>query len=115
MDIKNVITLRLPNKNQKHFVVCLILKIISKFSLIGSVLKKLLTILSVEADLSLVFLLALQGFVNLLDHSFTSLSSIEEAAGASFLHHLGPNKARQLTKPIRAVHDGVAMATLSIS
>lgn len=75
----------------------------------------LLTILPIEADFSLVLLLALQSFVHLLDYILIGLGSMEEAAGASFLHHLSPNKAGQLTEPVRAVHDGVPMATLRIS
>lgn len=75
----------------------------------------ILTIFPVEADFSLVLLLALQSFVHLLDHTLVGLGSMEEAAGASFLHHLGPDEACQLTKPIRAVHDGVTMTTLRVS
>lgn len=75
----------------------------------------ILTILPIEAHLSLVLLLALQSFVHLLDYTLIGLGSMEEAAGTSFLHHLGPNKAGQLTKPVRAVHDGVAIATLGVS
>lgn len=75
----------------------------------------ILTIFPIEADFSLVLLLALQSFVYLLDYTFIGLGSDEEAAGTSFLHHLIPNMACQLTKPIRAVHDGVAITTLSIS
>ena len=74
----------------------------------------ILTVFPIEVDLSLVLLLALQSFVYLLDHALNGLCSMEKAAGASFLHHLGPNKSGQLTKPVRAVHDGVTMATLSI-
>lgn len=73
------------------------------------------TIFPIEADFSLVLLLALQSFVHLLDHTLIGLSSMEEAAGTSFLHHLGPNKAGQLTEPVGAVHDGVAIPTLSVS
>lgn len=75
----------------------------------------ILTIFPVEADLSLVLLLALQSFICLLDYTFIGLGSMEEAAGTSLLHHLSPNKAGQLTKPVRAVHDGVAITTQSIS
>lgn len=75
----------------------------------------ILTIFPIEADLSLVLLLALQSLVHLLDYTLAGLSSVEEAAGARFLHYLCPNKAGQLTKPVRAVHDGVAVTTLSVS
>lgn len=75
----------------------------------------MLTTLPIEAHLPLVLLLALQSFVHLLDYTLMGLGSVEEAAGTSFLHHLAPNKAGQLTKPIRAVHNGVAITTLSIS
>lgn len=75
----------------------------------------ILTVFPVEADFSLVLLLALQSLVHLLDHAFVGLDSVEEAAGASLLHHLGANEAGQLTEAVRAVHDGVATATLSIS
>ncbi|TNN52776.1 hypothetical protein EYF80_037009 [Liparis tanakae] len=74
----------------------------------------LLTIFPVEADFSLVLLLALQGLVQLLDDALVGLRSVEEAAGAGLLHHFGPREAGQLTKPIGAVHDGIAVATLSI-
>lgn len=73
----------------------------------------ILTVFAVEADLSLVLLLALQGFVHLLDHALVGLGSVQEAAGAGFLHHLRPNEAGQLTKAVGAVHDGVAVTTLS--
>lgn len=75
----------------------------------------MLTILPIEAHLPLVLLLALQSFVHLLDYALIGLGSVEESAGTSFLHHLAPNKAGQLTKPIRAVHNGVAITTPSIS
>lgn len=75
----------------------------------------ILTTFPIKADFSLVFLLILQSFVYLLDHIFIGLGPMEETAGTRFLHHLSPNKPSQLTKSIRAVHDGVAIATLSIS
>ena len=74
-----------------------------------------LTILPIEADLSLVLLLSLQGFVHLLDHALAGLGPVEEAAGASFLHHLSPGEAGQLAEAVGAVHDRVATATLSVS
>lgn len=82
---------------------------------LGHYVNIILTIFLVKADFSLVLLLALQSFVYLLDYTFIGLDTMEEAAGTSFLHHLSTSKAGQLTKPIRAVHDGVAMTTLSIS
>lgn len=75
----------------------------------------MLTIFLIKADLSLVLLLAFQSFVHLLDNILNGLRSMKEAAGAVFLHHLSPNKTGQLTKSIRAVDDGVAMTTLSVS
>lgn len=74
-----------------------------------------LTVFSIEADLPLVLLLALQGFVHLLDHILTGLIPMEEVACAHLLHHLCPHKAGQLTEPIWAVHDGVTVMTLSVS
>lgn len=74
-----------------------------------------LTIFLIEADLSLVPLLALQSFVDFLYQALVCLCSMQEAAGTRLLHHFCPNKAGQLTKPIRAVHDGVAVPTLSVS
>lgn len=74
-----------------------------------------LTILSIKADFSLVLLLALQSFVDLLDHTVFGLSSMKEAAGAGFLHHLSPNETGQFTEPIRTVDDWVTVAPLSIS
>lgn len=59
-----------------------------------------LTIFPVEADLSLVLLLALQGFVHLLDDALAGLVPVEEATGAHLLHRLRPRKAGQLAKPI---------------
>ncbi len=72
------------------------------------------TIFPVEADFFLVLLLALQSLVHLLDCALAGLGSMEEAAGTSFLHHLSANKASELTKPIREVHNGIAITTLSI-
>lgn len=74
-----------------------------------------LTVFPVEADLSLVLLLALQSFVHLLDDALAGLVPMEEATGAHLLHHLCPHKAGQLTKPVWTVNDGVAVMTLSIS
>lgn len=74
-----------------------------------------LTIFPIEAHFPLVLLLALQGFVHLLDYTLAGFRSVEEAAGTGFLHHLIPNEAGQLTKPVWAVHDGVAVTTLSIT
>lgn len=82
---------------------------------LGDHVNKMLTIFLIKADFSLVLLLAFQSFVYLLDQTFTGLCSVEEAAGTGFLHHLSPSKAGQLAKTIRAVHNGVAIATLSIS
>lgn len=82
---------------------------------LGDHLNIFLTIFPIEADFSLVLLLALQSFVHLLDYTLVGLGSMEEVTGTRFLHHLAPNKASQLTKPVRAVHDGVAITTLSIS
>lgn len=76
---------------------------------------RIFTIFPIKADFSLVLLLALQSFVYLLNQTFTGLCSMEEAAGARFLHHLGPSETSQLAKSIRTVHNGVAVATLSIS
>lgn len=76
---------------------------------------QVLTIFPVEAGLSLIFLLALQSFLHLLDHAIAGLGPVQEPAGAGFLHHLGPSEASQLTETIRAVHNGVTMATLGIS
>lgn len=59
-----------------------------------------LTILPVEANLSLVLLLAFQSFVDLLDHTVAGFGSMKEAAGAGFLHHLCSNKACQFTEAI---------------
>lgn len=59
-----------------------------------------LTIFPVEADLSLVLLLALQSFLHLLDDSLAGLATVEEATGAHLLHHLCPHKAGQLTKAV---------------
>lgn len=73
----------------------------------------ILTVFPIEADLALVLLLALQGFVHLLDQALAGLGTMQEAAGAGFLHHLRPNEAGQLAKAVRAVHDGVAVTTLS--
>lgn len=89
-------------------------------SLLGShhpaglqVVTVILTVFPIEADLSLVLLLALQGFVHLLEQALVGLGAVQEAAGAGFLHHLRPNEAGQLTKAVGAVHDGVAVTTLS--
>lgn len=77
--------------------------------------RPVLTIFPIKAHFSLVLLLALQGFVHLLDYTLAGFGSVEEAAGTRFLHHLIPNEAGQLTKPVGAVHDGVAVTTLSIT
>lgn len=74
-----------------------------------------LTVFPVEADLSLVLLLALQGLVHLLDDALAGLVPVEEATGAHLLHHLRPHKAGQLAEAVRAVDDGVAVVTLSVS
>lgn len=75
----------------------------------------LFTIFPIETDFSLVLLLSLQSLVYSLGHALTGLGPMEKVAGTGFLHHLSPNKAGQLAKPIRAVHNRVAIATLSIS
>lgn len=74
----------------------------------------MLTVLPVEVHLPLVFLLALQSLVHLLHHPLTSLRPMQEATRTCLLHHLCAHKPRQLTEPIRAVHNGVTVATLSI-
>lgn len=65
-----------------------------------SIKAKVHTIFPVEADLSMVLLLALQSFVHLLDDALAGFGPMEEAAGAHLLHHLCPYKAGQLTKAI---------------
>lgn len=74
-----------------------------------------LTVFPVEAHLPLVLLLALQGFVHLLDQALVGLGPVQEAAGAGLLHHLRPHEAGQLTEAVRTVDDGVVVATLGIS
>lgn len=74
-----------------------------------------LTVFPVEAHLPLVLLLALQGFVHLLDQALVGFGSMQEATGAGLLHHLRPDEAGQLTKAVRAVDDGVSMAILGAS
>lgn len=59
-----------------------------------------LTVFAVEADLSLVLLLALQGLVHLLDDALTGLVPVQEAAGAHLLHHLRPHEAGQLAEAV---------------
>lgn len=59
-----------------------------------------LTIFLIKADLSLVLHLSLQSFIHLPDYPLVGLGPMEEVAGAHFLHHLCPNKAGQLAKPI---------------
>lgn len=73
-----------------------------------------LTVFAVEADLSLVLLLALQGLVHLLDDALAGLVPVQEAAGAHLLHHLRPHEAGQLAEAVRAVDDGVAVVNLSV-
>ena len=80
-----------------------------------SVSASLVTVLPVEADLSLVLLLALQRFVHLRDRPLAGLIAVQEATCAVLLHDLGANKARKLAEAVRAVDNGVAMATLSVS
>ena len=75
---------------------------------------KALTVLAVEADLPLVLLLALQGLVHLGHGPLAGLVAVQEAAGAVLLHDLGADEAGQLAEAVRAVNDGVAMATLSV-
>lgn len=74
----------------------------------------MLTVLHVEAHLPLVLLLSLQGLVHLLPHPLTGLCPVQEATRARFLHHLSAHKPRQLAEAVRAVHDGVTLATLGI-
>lgn len=72
------------------------------------------TVFLFKTHFGLVLLVAVQGFVYLLHHAVAGLGSLEEAAGARFLHHLGADEAGQITKAIRAVHNGVTMTTLGI-
>jgi hypothetical protein len=39
---------------------------------------------------------------------------VQEATCACFLHHLSAHKPCQLAEAVRAVHDGVTLATLGI-
>lgn len=74
-----------------------------------------LTAFPVEAHLPLVLLLALQGFVYLLDQALIGFGSVQEATGAGLLHHLRPDEAGQFTEAVGAVDDGVAVAALGTS
>lgn len=76
---------------------------------------RFLTVFPVEAHLPLVLLLALQGFVQLLDQALIGFGSVQEATGAGLLHHLVPDEAGQLTEAIGAVDDGVTVAILRAS
>lgn len=67
---------------------------------------RLFTILSVKADFSSVFLVALQGFLQPLQGWLTGLWAIEEPAATGFLHDLGAAVACELTEAVRAVDDG---------
>ena len=75
----------------------------------------IITILLVEADLSLVLLLALERFVHLRDRPLAGLIAVQEATRAVLLHNLSANEARQFAEAVRAVDNRVAMATLSVS
>lgn len=73
-----------------------------------------LTILPVEANFSLVLLMALQGLVQPLQGWLTGFWTIEEMAAARFLHDLSATVACELTEAVRAVDDGKASWALCI-
>lgn len=75
---------------------------------------RLLTILSVKADFSSVFLVALQGFLQPLQSRLTGLWAVEESAATGFLHDLGAAVACELTEAVRAVDDGITPWALCI-
>lgn len=75
---------------------------------------RLLTILSVKADFSSVFLVALQGFLQPLQSRLAGLWAVEESAATGFLHDLGAAVACELTKAVRAVDDGITPWALCI-
>lgn len=73
-----------------------------------------LTILSVEADLSPVLLMTLQGLVQPLQGWLTGLWTIEETAAAGFLHDLSAAVACELAESVRAVDNGKAPWALCV-
>lgn len=73
-----------------------------------------LTILSVEADLSPMLLMALQGLMQPLQGWLTGLWTIEETAAAGFLHDLGAAVACELAEAVRAVDYGKAPWALCV-
>lgn len=73
-----------------------------------------LTILPVEANLSPVLLVALQGLVEPLQGWLAGLGTVEEAAAAGFLHDLGAAVTRELAEAVRAVDDGKAPWALCV-
>lgn len=73
-----------------------------------------LTILPVEANLSPVLLMALQGLVEPLQGWLAGLGTVEEAAAAGFLHDLGAAVTGELAKAVRAVDDGKAPGALRV-
>lgn len=75
---------------------------------------KALTILPIEANFSLVFLMALQCLVQPLQGWLTGLWTIKEMAAACFLHDLSAAVACELAEAVRAVDDGKAPWALCI-
>ena len=76
---------------------------------------RVLTVLSVEADLRLVLSLALQDLLQLLGDTLAGVRPVQEVTLARLLHDLRPPKAGELAEAVGAVHYGVSTATLSIS
>lgn len=80
-----------------------------------------LTALPVQDQLSLEFLVFIQGLANLLTDQLTGVWPIEKGAGTAPLHDLSPGEAREVTEAIRAVdhreepcHLGVAQHEVTV-